>query len=120
MSSPKPQRPTNLTAAMEQLPWSELGQGLFVQGQTDTGALEVRGLDLAGEGYASEGAADTVYVIASGFGILRCGETALEYTAGDVVFVPSGQAHRFERLGGDIRIWRISAASGLANTREQH
>jgi hypothetical protein len=66
-----------------------------------------------GDGYKSDGIADTVYVIESGYGVLRWGETALECTAGDVLFVPGGQAHRFERLDGTIRVWRISTAFSL-------
>ena len=66
------------------------------------------------DGHANDGLADTVYVIVSGFGVLHWGDTALECTAGDVLFVPGGQVHRFERLDGEIRIWRISAVPGPA------
>ena len=68
------------------------------------------GLDRAGDGYASDGLADTVYVIASGYGVLRWGDVVLECTAGDVLFVPAGRAHRFEQVDGAMRVWRISAA----------
>ena len=119
MFSPGTRVPINLTAATEQLPWSEVGQGLFIQGQTEGCALEVHGLDRVGEGHASDGLVDTVYVIVSGYGVLRWGEMALECTAGDVLFVPGGPAHRFERLNGEIRIWRISAVPGLATAGTQ-
>ena len=67
-----------------------------------------------GGGHANDGLTDTVYVIASGYGALRWGDTALECTAGDVLFVPNGRPHCFERLHGEIRIWRISAVPGPA------
>ncbi len=114
MSSPEQRVPTNLTAAAERLPWSEVEQAHCVRGGSEGSALEICGLDRAGEGRANDGLTDTVYVVASGYGVLRCGETALECTAGDVLFVPGGRAHRFERLDGEIRIWRISAVPGSA------
>jgi mannose-6-phosphate isomerase-like protein (cupin superfamily) len=42
---------------------------------------------------------------------LRCEDAEIECTAGDVVFVPKGCPHRFDRLDGAIRIWRISPAT---------
>jgi mannose-6-phosphate isomerase-like protein (cupin superfamily) len=93
-----------------------VARGLFIQGQTEGCALEVHGLNRVGEGYASDGLVDTVYVIASGYGVLRWGEMALECTAGDVLFVPGGPAHCFERLDGEIKVWRISAGRSPAAT----
>jgi mannose-6-phosphate isomerase-like protein (cupin superfamily) len=46
----------------------------------------------------------------SGYGLLRCGDMSLECTEGDVPFVPAGRPHWFERLDGEIRMWRISLA----------
>ena len=104
----------NLTAAAERLPWSEVGQALCVHGASKRSPLEICGLDRVADGRANDGLTDTVYVIASGYGVLHWGDTALECTAGDVLFVPSGQVHHFERLDGEIRIWRISAVPGPA------
>ena len=112
MSSPEQRVPINLTAAAERLSWSEVGQVLCVRGASEGSALEICGLDRVADGHGNGGLTDTVYIIASGYGVLRWGETALEYTAGDVLFVPGGQVHRFERLDGEIRIWRISAVPG--------
>ena len=114
MSSPEQRVPINLTAAAERLPWSEMGQARCVHSAFKGSALEICGLERVADGHANDGLADTVYVVASGYGVLRCGETALECTAGDVLFVPGGQVHRFERLDGEIRIWRISAVPGPA------
>ena len=108
MFSPEQRVPINLTATAEGRPWSEVGQALCIRGGSEGGGLAVCGLDRAGDGHASDGLADTVYVIVSGYGVLCWGETALECTAGDVLFVPGGRTHRFERLDGEIRIWRIS------------
>ena len=50
--------------------------------------------------------------IISGYGVLRCRDTAMECTAGDVLFVPRGHEHWFERLDGEIRIWLKATAAG--------
>jgi mannose-6-phosphate isomerase-like protein (cupin superfamily) len=57
------------------------------------------------------GASETVYVIVSGYGVLHCNELAMDCTKDDVLYVPSGHPHHFERLDGEIRIWRISLVS---------
>jgi mannose-6-phosphate isomerase-like protein (cupin superfamily) len=93
---------------------SEVGQVLCVRGASEGNVLEICGLDRAGDGHANDTLTDTVYVIASGFGVLRWGDTALECTAGDVLFVPGGRARCFEHLDGEIKIWRISTAPGPA------
>jgi hypothetical protein len=63
MSSPGTRVAINLTAATEHLPWFEVGRKLFIQEGPGGCALEVQGLDRVGDGYASDGMADTVYVI---------------------------------------------------------
>ncbi len=50
--------------------------------------------------------------IISGYGVLRCRDTAMECTAGDVLFVPRGHEHWFERLDGEIRISLKATAAG--------
>ena len=119
MSSPEQRVPINLTAAAEAMPRSEPGQALRVRGESRGCAVEVCVLDRAEDKAPNDGLADTVYVIASGYGVLRWGDTALECTAGDVLFVPGGRAHRFERLDGEIKIWRISAVPGPATAGTQ-
>ena len=44
------------------------------------------------------------------YGVFRCGDNTVECTGGDVLFAPRGTERRFERLDGEIRIWRISLA----------
>jgi mannose-6-phosphate isomerase-like protein (cupin superfamily) len=53
---------------------------------------------------------DSVYLIISGYGVLRCSDGApVEFTAGDVVLVPAGAPHTFEELGPKFKSWRIEA-----------
>ena len=118
MPSPEQRAPINLTAAAERLPWSEAGRALCARGASEGSAFVICGLDHVGDGHADDGLADAVYVVASGYGVLRWGDTALECTAGDVLFVPGGRAHRFERLDGEVRVWRISAAPDPATAGE--
>lgn len=102
--------PINLTAAAERRPWSEAKRVFDVPPSTDGPSLGIVGLDDVEAGWSSPGVSDTVYVIVSGYGVLHCGDAAMECTMGDVVFVPRGRAHHFERRDGVIRIWRISSA----------
>ena len=108
MSSPAQQGPINLTAIAEPMLWPEAQKAVRVMALSSGVALEIRGLDDVEAGHSSAGFSDNVYVIISGYGVLRCEDTAMECTAGDVLFVPRGHAHHFERLDGEIRIWRIS------------
>lgn len=108
MLSDAPQGPVNLTEAAGHMPWSEVDQALRIRARSDGRVLEIRGLGHAADGHPNAGLHDTVYVIVSGYGVLRCRETAMECTGNDVIFVPSGAPHHFERLDGEIRIWQIS------------
>jgi mannose-6-phosphate isomerase-like protein (cupin superfamily) len=49
-----------------------------------------------------------VYFVVASYGVLRCGGTVMEFTAGDVIFVPKGCPHHFEQVDGKIRIWKLS------------
>jgi mannose-6-phosphate isomerase-like protein (cupin superfamily) len=106
--APRPSKPVNLTAAAEPMPWAEACRAIGVSGPHDAVALEVRGLTHAENGRQNDGASETVYVVIAGFGVLRCDDVDMECTGGDVLFVPRGCSHRFERLDGEIKIWRIS------------
>lgn len=112
MAIPGRRKPLNLTALTEMKNLREL----CTAGEAGC-TLEVCGLEEAGTVQADGLPGDTVYVVASGYGVLHHDGEALECTAGDVIFVPSGQPHRFERLEAGIRVWRISAMrreAGLA------
>ena len=101
--------PTNLTAAVELMPWPEAREAVRALARVGGLTLEIRALDAtAAEGERVPGGGDEVYVVIAGYGVLRCGEEAVEFTAGDVLLAPGGVAHRFERLDGEFRLWRIS------------
>ncbi|TPM89492.1 hypothetical protein FJ966_29225 [Mesorhizobium sp. B2-1-5] len=108
----RPSKPINLTAAAEPMPWSEACKTIGVTGPSELVALDVRGLTHADNGRLNDGSRETVYVVVAGFGVLRCDDAAMECTAGDVIFVPRGCPHRFERLDGEIKIWTISPVGG--------
>lgn len=50
---------------------------------------------------------DELYVIARGHGHLQRDGELLECKAGDVLFVPAGMEHRFERFTDDFATWVI-------------
>jgi mannose-6-phosphate isomerase-like protein (cupin superfamily) len=104
----RPSKPVNLTAAAEPMPWAEACKIIGVSGPGEAVALGVRGLTDAENSQQSDGSHETVYIIIAGFGVLRCNDVDMECTGGDVLFVPKGCPHRFERLDGEIKIWRIS------------
>lgn len=88
--------------------WEEACKVIRVTGPSEAIALDVHGVTHAENGRLNEGSRETVYVVISGFGLLRSDDGEMECTAGDVLFVPRGCPHRFERLDGDIKIWSIS------------
>jgi hypothetical protein len=104
------QAPINLTAVSEGLSWSDVVRDIDRSAHPCGSSLDIRGLDDTGEAPSGEGLCDTIYVVVSGYGVLRYGENSIDWTVGDVLFVPKGYAHRFERLDGEIRIWRILPA----------
>jgi hypothetical protein len=107
MTTPRPRGPINLTEAAERTAWSEARWAAPIPVPTDGFALEISALDDAGEAGRGPSVCD-VYVVAAGYGVLRCGEEAVEFTAGDVLLAPAGTEHRLERLDGAFRLWRIS------------
>jgi mannose-6-phosphate isomerase-like protein (cupin superfamily) len=104
----RPSKPVNLTAAAEPMSWEQACKVIGVTGPSERIALDVHGVSHAENGRLNDGSRETVYVVISGFGVLRCDDMDTQCTAGDVLFVPQGCPHRFERLDGDIRIWSIS------------
>ncbi|MFQ5995761.1 MAG: cupin domain-containing protein [Acidiferrobacterales bacterium] len=50
---------------------------------------------------------DEVYVIASGSGTFVNGDERVPFTAGDVLFTPAKQVHRFEAFTDDFATWVI-------------
>jgi mannose-6-phosphate isomerase-like protein (cupin superfamily) len=105
----RPSRPRNLTAAAEPLSWAQACRAIGVRGAEDPRSLDVHGLTDAENGQQNDGSHEFVYVVVAGFGVLHFADEQMECTGGDVLFVPRGCPHRFERLDGEIRIWRISS-----------
>ena len=106
MLSPDPDQPVNLTAAVE-LSGLTAEHGIA---QVLTGAH--LSFDIHGPGglepIPEKSDADTLYVIISGYGVLRCADgSRVEFTAGDVMLVPAGAEHRFEEIAPKFRTWRI-------------
>jgi mannose-6-phosphate isomerase-like protein (cupin superfamily) len=50
---------------------------------------------------------DELYVIISGTGMFRNGESRHAFGPGDVLFVPARVAHRFEEFSDDFATWVI-------------
>jgi mannose-6-phosphate isomerase-like protein (cupin superfamily) len=113
--TPRQRGPVNLTAAAERMPWTQAQQTVRVLARADGLALEIRAVDGTEEQPRSPSLGDDIYVVISGYGALRCGEEVVECTAGDVVLAPSAVAHRFERLDGELKVWRISLARAAAD-----
>jgi mannose-6-phosphate isomerase-like protein (cupin superfamily) len=119
MPFPPQQNPINLTATAETMSWPEVQEAVRVFARSIGYILEIRALDDVEAGHQATGMTDTVYVVIAGYGVLHNGDTATECTAGDVLFVPRGHEHWFERLDGAIRIWRISLEATAAGEDEQ-
>jgi mannose-6-phosphate isomerase-like protein (cupin superfamily) len=103
-----PTKPLNLTAATEPMSWSDAAEFIGVSGSSLGVALEFRSQTREEDGRVNDGSQETVYVVIAGFGVLRCGGVDMECTGGDVLFVPKGCPHSFQRLDGDMKLWRIS------------
>ncbi len=48
---------------------------------------------------------DEVYIVVSGSGEFVHGSARERFLAGDVLFVPAHEEHRFERFGEDLVVW---------------
>jgi mannose-6-phosphate isomerase-like protein (cupin superfamily) len=101
-----PGRPANLTAAAE-LAGLTNGHGITQVLNRSNVAVTIYGIDGL-ETIAEDAEADILYVIISGYGVLRCRDGArVEFTAGDVMMVPAGAWHRFEETSPKFSTWRI-------------
>ncbi len=50
---------------------------------------------------------DEVYVVVQGTGEFVTGDTRHPFGPGDLLFVPAGVVHRFERFSDDLAVWVI-------------
>ena len=101
-----PGRPLNLTANAE-LAGLTKGHGITQVLTRPHLAISIHAIDGL-EAIAEVAGADIVYVIISGYGVLRCQDGArIEFTAGDVMMVPAGAWHQFKEVSPKFRTWRI-------------
>ena len=108
---PAPGKPINLTAIAERLPRADGRVAARLLTGADL-AFELLAVDEARARQETLGRCDEVYIVISGYGTLRCGDAeVVEFTAGDVLFVPAGAAGRFRRLSRGFKTWRISLGS---------
>jgi mannose-6-phosphate isomerase-like protein (cupin superfamily) len=61
-----------------------------------------RGID-----YQTAHAEDEFYFIAQGSGDIVIGDGVVNFSAGDVFFVPAGVEHRFENFSDDFATWAV-------------
>jgi mannose-6-phosphate isomerase-like protein (cupin superfamily) len=107
--SSEPHGPINLTQVAEGMSWTDARESLRVCSSSQTDSLCIQPLDES-DGQLNDGVSDAIYIVIAGYGVLQCGSKEIEYTAGDVLFIPRGHPHRFGRMDGALRIWRISLA----------
>ena len=101
-----PDQPANLTAAAE-LAGLTNEHGIIRVLNRSNVAVTIYGIDGLAT-IAEDAEADILYVIISGYGVLRCRDGArVEFTAGDVMMVPAGAWHRFEEVSPKFSTWRI-------------
>jgi len=102
--------PINLTEIAEGMSWRRACETLRVDLKAQTAGLNIQPLDDGHGEQSNDGTSDTIYFVISGYGVLQCEDKAMQCTAGDVLFIPRGHPHRFERMDGVIRIWMIKLA----------
>jgi mannose-6-phosphate isomerase-like protein (cupin superfamily) len=50
---------------------------------------------------------DEIYIVQSGSGTFSLGDKSQPFEAGEALFVPAGQVHRFEHYTADFAAWVI-------------
>lgn len=50
---------------------------------------------------------DTLYVVTAGSGVVESESEEVDFTTGDVLFVPAGVRRRFAKLTQKFRAWKI-------------
>jgi mannose-6-phosphate isomerase-like protein (cupin superfamily) len=50
---------------------------------------------------------DEVYVVVKGSGLFRNGTRLHPFQEGDLLFVPAGVEHRFEKFSDDLAVWVV-------------
>lgn len=73
----------------------------------ERGNLSVELFAPRGRDTQTPNAQDELYIISSGTATFRREESYTEVKVGDLLFVPAGVDHRFERFSDDFRTWVI-------------
>ncbi|MCK1288612.1 cupin domain-containing protein [Bradyrhizobium sp. 44] len=113
--SPTEGTPVNLTEIASGMSWRQACETLRICHRPGTASIRIRPLDGPESGAPDDGSSDTIYVVVSGYGMLRLDSKKMECTAGDLLFIPRGHPHHFDRTDGEIRIWKISLAQDSAD-----
>jgi len=51
---------------------------------------------------------DVVYVVVSGAGIVQIGRDRQSFTRGDMLLVPAGTEHGFDKVTPDLAVWAVN------------
>ena len=92
--------------------WPRLGdrcKGAFVhlKGRGDWMTVFLLELPPGGQSAPQQHLFDELFYVVSGSGSFRCGEEAVPFVAGDVLFAPAGAVHHFENFSDDFQTWVI-------------
>jgi mannose-6-phosphate isomerase-like protein (cupin superfamily) len=107
--------PVNLTEIAVGMSWSDARETLRIHRMAQSAGLIIQPLSDSENGQPDASASDTIYLIISGYGTLHCDNNEMDCTTGDVLFIPRGHPHQFERADGEIRIWRIQLIQDAAD-----
>ena len=60
-----------------------------------------------GKDYQTAHDQDELYIVVKGSGILVKADEQYSFTTGDVLFVPAGVDHHFDKFSNDLTVWAI-------------
>jgi mannose-6-phosphate isomerase-like protein (cupin superfamily) len=94
----------DIESAIAALPKAPAEQYTIVyrHGTFEAGLYAPRGLD-----DQTPHTRDEAYVVVKGSGEFICGDSRRAFGPGDLLFVPAGMMHRFEKFTNDLTVWVI-------------
>ena len=75
---------------------------VYCHGTLEAGLYAPRGID-----DQTPHTRDEAYVVVKGSGQFVCGSARRDFAAGELIFVPAGMRHRFERFSDDLTVWVV-------------
>jgi mannose-6-phosphate isomerase-like protein (cupin superfamily) len=99
--------PINLTETTDGMSWREACETFRIVSPSQTAGFSIQPIDDGEGGRHNDSIVDIIYVVVSGYGVVRFQEGEMECTVGDVLLIPRGNPHQLERFDGAIRIWMI-------------